>query len=71
MTPINLCNSSINNDFDDSKEADRALLRVNEKLLGIEEGAGLNESGQVHYLVQNAINGELLCQMYPGWQPWV
>lgn len=59
-------------DFEEGhKEADRALLRVREKLLGIEEGTTLSEKGQVSYLIQVATNEELLAQMYPGWQPWM
>lgn len=53
------------------KEAERALLRVKEKLLGIEEGTLLSESGQVSFLIQQSTNEELLAQMYPGWQPWM
>lgn len=53
-------------------EADRALLRAKEKLLGFEEGgAQLSEAGQVRYLVQAATNPEVLSQMYYGWQSWV
>lgn len=59
-------------DADDGhKEAERALLRVREKLMGVEEGTMLSERGQVNYLVQLATNEELLAQMYPGWQPWM
>ncbi|PJF18414.1 Serine-protein kinase ATM [Paramicrosporidium saccamoebae] len=54
-----------------NKEADRALLRVREKLLGLEEGTLLSERGQVSYLVLSATNEELLAQMYHGWQPWM
>lgn len=53
------------------KEAERALLRVREKLLGMEEGSVLSEAGQVSFLIQQATNEELLAQMYPGWQPWM
>lgn len=53
------------------KEAERALLRVREKLLGMEEGSILSEAGQVSLLIQQATNEELLAQMYPGWQPWM
>lgn len=53
------------------KEAERALLRVREKLLGMEEGSILSEAGQVSFLIQQATNEELLAQMYPGWQPWM
>jgi hypothetical protein len=52
-------------------EADRALLRVKEKLLGTEEGSQLSERGQVQYLVQQATSVEALSQMYPGWSPFI
>lgn len=53
-------------------EAERALLRVKEKLEGIEQGwSALSVKGHVNYLIQQASNPELLCQMYPGWQPWM
>lgn len=75
---------------EDGKEADRALMRVKEKLVGYapntasafaskdrggkrssEPSNRLGERGQVRLLVDQATNPELLCQMYPGWQPWV
>lgn len=52
-------------------EADRALLRVKEKLLGTEEGSQLSERGQVQYLIQQATSVEALSQMYPGWSPFI
>ena len=52
-------------------EAERALLRVKEKLQGIEDGMQLGIRGQVSFLIQTATNPELLCRMYPGWQAWV
>jgi ataxia telangiectasia mutated family protein len=53
-------------------EADRALLRVREKLLGFEAGGvQLSEPGQVRFLLQVATAEENLSQMYVGWQPWV
>lgn len=52
-------------------EADRALLRVKEKLLGCEEGSQLSERGQVQYLIQQATSMEALSQMYPGWSPFI
>jgi ataxia telangiectasia mutated family protein len=60
-----------------NKEAERALLRVKEKLLGIEEssasglGGPLSPRGQVAHLVSVASNLDLLALMYPGWQPWM
>lgn len=54
-----------------TKDADRALLRIREKLIGIEDGTILSERGQVLFLIQMATNEELLAQMYHGWQPWM
>lgn len=53
------------------KEAERALLRVKEKLMGMEEGCLLSEQGQVACLIQQGTSEELLAQMYPGWQAWM
>lgn len=53
-----------------AKEADRALMRIKEKLEGREEGVVLSEAGHVAYLIQTATDPELLCQMYVGWQAY-
>ena len=53
-----------------TKEADRALTKIKEKLEGREEGVVLSEAGHVAFLIQTAIDPELLCQMYFGWQPY-
>jgi ataxia telangiectasia mutated family protein len=65
------CDTLMDDSGTANKEADRALLRVREKLLGLEEGTLLSERGQVSYLVLSATNEELLAQMYHGWQPWM
>ena len=53
-----------------TKEADRALMRIKEKLEGREEGVVLSEAGHVAFLIQTATDPELLCQMYVGWQAY-
>ena len=53
-----------------TKEADRALMRIKEKLDGREEGVVLSEAGHVAFLIQTATDPELLCQMYFGWQAY-
>lgn len=67
-------NNTLNNTSASSdlitKEADRALMRIKEKLEGREEGVVLSESGHVAFLIQTATDPELLCQMYFGWQPY-
>ncbi len=76
MNKLRILNDTRNQDTDESEnvpaEAERAFLRVKEKLLGFEEGgAQLSEPGQVRYLIQEASSVESLSQMYIGWQPWV
>ena len=51
--------------------ADRVLLRLQEKLDGYEEGVSLSTSGQVNYLIQSATDVNKLAQLFPGWQAWV
>ncbi|ORX90217.1 hypothetical protein K493DRAFT_288362 [Basidiobolus meristosporus CBS 931.73] len=59
------------NEEEGNKEAERAIFRVKEKLTGVEEGTSLSLSGQVAYLISSASNPELLCQLYPGWSPFL
>jgi ataxia telangiectasia mutated family protein len=54
-----------------SKMADRALLRLQEKLDGYEEGVGLSTSGHINYLIQSATDIRNLSCLFPGWQPWI
>jgi serine-protein kinase ATM len=52
-------------------EAERVLNRIREKLAGIEDGISLSTAGHVNLLIRTATDNELLCQMYPGCQPWM
>ena len=52
-------------------DAERTLLRIKQKLQGYEYGEALNVHGQVNQLIQEAQDPERLCQMFPGWAPWV
>nr|QSX72307.1 ATM kinase [Halisarca dujardinii] len=54
-----------------SKMADRALLRLQEKLDGYEEGVSLSTSGHINVLIQMATSIENLSCLFPGWQPWI
>ena len=54
-----------------SKEAERALLRVRQKLSQTEYGEALSVEGQVEILINEAKDPERLCRMFPGWAPWV
>ncbi|KAL1153771.1 hypothetical protein V6Z11_A09G199000 [Gossypium hirsutum] len=56
-------------DYEGNKDAARALLRVKQKLDGYEEGEMRSVHGQ--QLIQDAIDPERLCQMFPGWGAWM
>ena len=54
-----------------NKLAERALLRVKEKLRGSENGSALSVEGQVNVLIQHAMDPQRLCQLFAGWQPYL
>ncbi|XP_069045887.1 serine-protein kinase ATM isoform X1 [Lepisosteus oculatus] len=54
-----------------NKVAERVLLRLQEKLKGVEEGAVLSVDGQVNLLIQQAMDPKNLSRLFPGWQAWV
>lgn len=54
-----------------NKVAERVLLRLRQKLQGLEDGVQLSLSGQVNYLIQEARNPKNLARIFPGWQPYV
>ncbi|XP_066511955.1 serine-protein kinase ATM-like isoform X1 [Hoplias malabaricus] len=54
-----------------NKVAERVLLRLQEKLKGVEQGALLSVGGQVNLLIQQAIDPKNLSRLFPGWQAWV
>ena len=54
-----------------NKMAERVLLRLQEKLEGIEDGVPLSVSGQVNKLIQEATDPSNLCLLFPGWQAWI
>ncbi|XP_060585424.1 serine-protein kinase ATM-like [Ruditapes philippinarum] len=54
-----------------NKVAERVLLRLRQKLQGVEDGVQLSLSGQVNYLIQEARNPKNLARIFPGWQPYV
>lgn len=58
-------------DCQGNKDAARALLRVKQKLDGYEDGEMRSIHGQVQQLIQDAIDSERLCQMFPGWGAWL
>ncbi|KAJ8771786.1 hypothetical protein K2173_026963 [Erythroxylum novogranatense] len=57
--------------YEGNKDATRALMRVKQKLDGYEGGELRSVHGQVQQLVQDAVDPERLCQMFPGWGAWL
>ncbi|XP_058519931.1 serine-protein kinase ATM [Ochotona princeps] len=60
-------------DIDDTlnKVAERVLIRLQEKLKGVEEGTVLSVGGQVNLLIQQAMDPKNLSRLFPGWKAWV
>ncbi|KAL3529546.1 hypothetical protein ACH5RR_008868 [Cinchona calisaya] len=58
-------------EYEGNKDAARALLRVKQKLDGYEEGEMRSVHGQVQQLIQDAIDPDRMCQMFPGWGAWM
>ncbi|KAL5010879.1 hypothetical protein ScPMuIL_013184 [Solemya velum] len=54
-----------------NKTAERALLRLQQKLQGIEDSIQLSVSGQVNLLIQEARDPKNLARLFPGWQPYI
>ncbi|XP_037534430.1 serine-protein kinase ATM [Nematolebias whitei] len=54
-----------------NKVAERVLLRLQEKLKGVEEGTVVSVGGQVNLLIQQAMDPKNLSRLFPGWQAWV
>ncbi|XP_037632338.1 serine-protein kinase ATM isoform X2 [Sebastes umbrosus] len=54
-----------------NKVAERVLLRLQEKLKGVEEGTVLSAGGQVNLLIQQAMDPGNLSRLFSGWQAWV
>ncbi|KAM3935269.1 serine-protein kinase ATM-like [Leptodactylus fuscus] len=66
------CNRNSCNDTQSfNKVAERVLLRLQEKLKGVEEGTVLNAEGQVNLLIQQAMDPKNLSKLFPGWKAWV
>lgn len=51
--------------------AERALLRLKQKLHGTEEGGTSSIEGQVEKLLQQARDPSNLCRLYSGWQAFL
>lgn len=54
-------------------DAERAVLRVKQKLEGLEwgEGGARSVAGQVSQLLDEAQDPQRLCRMYAGWAAWM
>ncbi|XP_069496513.1 serine-protein kinase ATM isoform X1 [Ambystoma mexicanum] len=66
------CNRKDSNDDQAfNKVAERVLLRLQEKLKGVEEGNVLNVGGQVNLLIQQAMDPKNLSRLFPGWKSWL
>ena len=56
---------------DSNEIAVRVLIRINEKIDGIEGRTPLSIAGQVNRLIAEATDEVNLSLMYPGWKPWL
>lgn len=54
-----------------NKTAERVLLRIEQKLQGIEEGLVFSIPGQVEQLIQQARDPSNLCRLFSGWQAYL
>lgn len=54
-----------------NKVAKRVLMRLQQKLQGIEDGVQLSLVGQINHLIQEAQDPKNLCKLFPGWQPYI
>ena len=56
-----------------NESAKRTLVRLSQKLKGVEKGTPLSVKGQVNLLIQQAKDPTNLCRMYHGWKPhaWI
>ena len=54
-----------------NKVAERVLMRLQEKLKGVEEGTVLSVGGQVNFLIQQAMDPKNLSKLFSGWKAWV
>lgn len=63
--------SASSDDQSFNKVAERVLMRLQEKLKGVEEGTVLSVGGQVNLLIQQAMDPKNLSRLFPGWKAWV
>uniref|UniRef100_A0A670HWK5 non-specific serine/threonine protein kinase n=1 Tax=Podarcis muralis TaxID=64176 RepID=A0A670HWK5_PODMU len=65
------CSKKANDNQTFNKVAERVLMRLQEKLKGVEEGTVLSVGGQVNLLIQQAMDPKNLSRLFPGWKAWV
>ncbi|CAH1233491.1 ATR [Branchiostoma lanceolatum] len=64
--------SNVNRDMSErNKVAAQVLMRLEDKLKGLEEGMVLSVSGQVNMLIQTARDPSNLSRLYSGWQAYL
>ncbi|EWM25639.1 serine-protein kinase atm [Nannochloropsis gaditana] len=56
-----------------NSDAERALLRIRQKLKGYEDPGGdaMSTEGHVKYLISQATDPDNLCRIFVGWSPWL
>jgi len=67
-------NATDDPDLDKNEAAAHAIIKIQEKLQGYEDGtSGEQQSveGQVQLLINSARDRDNLCVMFPGWAPWM
>uniref|UniRef100_A0A915IL05 Non-specific serine/threonine protein kinase n=1 Tax=Romanomermis culicivorax TaxID=13658 RepID=A0A915IL05_ROMCU len=57
--------------YETNVHAERAVLQIREKLMGLEKNSVLSIEGQVSHLIQQSMDPINLCQMYFGWQAFL
>jgi len=53
-----------------NRDARHAMLRIRQKLQGVERGEVLGVEGHVALLINEARDPNLLAKLYVGWSPW-
>ena len=62
------------NIINESDAGSRVILKIHEKLQGLEEGTSSERQsieGQVQLLINAARDPDNLCALFPGWSPWL
>nr|NP_001107666.1 ataxia telangiectasia mutated [Strongylocentrotus purpuratus]ABY60856.1 ataxia telangiectasia mutated [Strongylocentrotus purpuratus] len=71
LHPTNGASSPTTSREEVNQVAERVLLRLRQKLGGVEDGVTLSVAGQVSLLIQEARDPKNLSRLYPGWSPWL